>query len=388
MKNLLTVWACYMNSSEFRTPPQLIEALMKERGWTSRVLAVVLGVPEQAVSRLVTGKQAIDAETALVLEEVFGVPGERFLGLQKNYDLALARIAAKPDPDRATRAHLFSGLPIADMIKRGWIEADGVRDPKVQSELMRFFGVNRLEDIEILPHAAKKTQVNTEATPAQIAWLYRVRQLASEMLVARYSDDALKHAIGKFSALLSAAEEARKVPRILTEAGVRFVIVETLPSAKIDGVCFWLDERSPVIGVTLRFDRLDNFWFVLRHECEHVLRGHGRSAVMLDSDLDREGGGTGANIPEEERIANEAASNFCVPKIKLHAFIARKAPLFYDQDIRGFANTLGVHPGLVAGQLRHAMGQYNRFGDYLVKVRSIVMPNAITDGWGNVVPTG
>jgi len=375
------------DSDDFRTPTQLIEALMNERGWTNRVLAIVLSTTENSVSRLVTGKQPIDAELALTLEDVFRVPAERFLGLQKSYDLAKARISARPDPDRATRAHLFSGLPIADMIKRGWIVADGVRDPKVQLELMRFFGVNRLEDIEVLPHAAKKTQVSIEATPAQIAWLYRVRQLASEMLVARYSDDALRQAIGKFSALLAAPEEARKVPRILTEAGVRFVIVETLPSAKIDGVCFWLDDRSPVIGMTLRFDRIDNFWFVLRHECEHVLRGHGRAAVMLDSDLDREGAGTGAAIPEEERLANEAAANFCVPKTKLHAFIARKAPLFYDQDIRGFANTLRVHPGLVAGQLRHATMQYNRFGDHLVKVRSIVMPNAIADGWGNVVPT-
>ncbi len=375
------------DSDDFRTPTQLIEALMKERGWTNRVLATVLNTAENSVSRFVTGKQPIDAELALTLEDVFGVPAERFLGLQKSYDLAKARISARPDPDRATRAHLFSGLPIADMIKRGWIVADGVRDPKVQSELMRFFGVNRLEDIEVLPHAAKKTQVNIEATPAQIAWLYRVRQLASEMLVARYSDDALRQAIGKFSALLSAAEEARKVPRILTEAGVRFVIVETLPSAKIDGVCFWLDDRSPVIGMTMRFDRIDNFWFVLRHECEHVLRGHGRSAVMFDSDLEREGAGTGANIPEEERMANDAAANFCIPKSKLHAFIARKAPLFYDQDIRGFANTLQVHPGLVAGQLRHATGQYNRFADYLTKVRSIVIPNAIVDGWGNVTPT-
>lgn len=376
------------DSPEFRTPGQLIEALLREKGWTRTVLALVLGVDETSAGRLVADKRAVDADLALTLEEIFAVPAERFLELQKSYDLAKARISARPDPDRATRAQIFGGLPVADMIKRGWIDAEGVRDPKVQQELMRFFGVNRLEDIEVLPHAAKKTQISVEATPAQIAWLYRVKQLASEMLVARYSDDALKGAIGKFSALLSAAEEARKVPRILTEAGVRFVIVETLPTAKIDGICFWLDDRSPVIGMTMRFDRIDNFWFVLRHECEHILREHGRAAVMLDSDLDREGAGTGPNVPEEERVANEAATNFCVPKTKLHAFIARKAPLFYDADIRGFAKTLGVHPGLVAGQLRHATQQYNRFGDYLVKVRSIVVPNAIADGWGNVVPTG
>ena len=64
--------------------------------------------------------------------------------------------------------------------------------------------------------------------------------------------------------------------RILMECGIRFILVEKLPNADIDGVCFWLDEHSPVIGMTTRRDKIDNFWFVLRHECEHVLRGDGR----------------------------------------------------------------------------------------------------------------
>src|SRR5262249_10998896 len=126
-----------IDDSQFRTPSQLIEALLKERGWSNRVLAVVLGVEENWVSRLVTGKRTIDAELAVTLEEVFGIHAERFLELQKSYDLAKARIAARPDPDRSTRAHLYAGLPVAEMIKRGWINAQDVRDvAKVQSELM------------------------------------------------------------------------------------------------------------------------------------------------------------------------------------------------------------------------------------------------------------
>src|SRR3546814_19604704 len=68
-------------------------------------------------------------------------------------------------------------------------------------------------------------------------------------------------------------EAVGQVPAILTACGVRLVIVEVLPNAKIDGVCTWLDENSPVIGMSTLYDRLDNFWFVLRHEIEHVLWG-------------------------------------------------------------------------------------------------------------------
>src|SRR5665213_57693 len=206
-----------LESDDFRTPGQLLEALLKERGWSQRVLAIVLDIDETGVNRLVANKRPVDAQLALSFEEVFSVPAETFMNLQKTYDLAVARLETRPDPERMTRAYLYGGLPVAEMIKRGWIKAKDVRDPDVQSELMRFFQVNRIEDIEVLPHAAKKTQVNAVATPPQLAWLYRVKQIASGMLVARYSREALSAALIKLKQLVYSAEEARKVPRILAE---------------------------------------------------------------------------------------------------------------------------------------------------------------------------
>jgi HTH-type transcriptional regulator/antitoxin HigA len=376
---------------DFRTPGHLLEALIKERGWSQRLLAVLLEMDETGLNRIVANKRPIDAQLALNLEELFAVPAEQFLNVQKKYDLAIARIENRPDPERATRAHLFGGLPVAEMIKRGWIKAKDIRDvDAVRSELMRFFQVNRIEDIEILPHAAKKTQVNTPPTPTQLAWLYRVKQIASGMLVARYSPEAVISAISKLKQLLFAAEEARKVPRILAECGIRFLVVEALPSSKIDGVCFWLNERSPVIALSTRFDRIDNFWFVLRHELEHVIRRHGlaSSTTMLDTELEGERAGTSDNLEDEERVANEAAADFCVPKKMMDAFYSRKAAVVREADIIAFSRMIKVHPGLIAGQLRHRTGKYHLWQNHLVKIRSIVSPNAITDGWGDLAPLG
>lgn len=377
------------DSRDFRTPGQFIEALLIDRGWTKRTLAVVLAVSEATITRIVGDKQPVDGKMAVVLEEVFGVPADHFLSLQKQLDLAQARIVVHPDPGRATRALLYGDLPVAEMIKRGWIAAENVRDLKnVEAGLMRFFGVNRLDDIEILPHAAKKTEFNEPTTPAQLAWFYRVKQIASEMLVAPYSPQALKAALVKLRASMVAAEDVARVPRIMMECGVRFVIVESLTSAKIDGVCFWLNERSPVIGMSLRYDRIDNFWFVLRHEIEHVLQLHGRTKAMLDAELEGERAGTGENVAAEERIANAAAQEFCVPVESLKAFVDRKAPFFSERDLIGFARLLKVHPGIVAGQLQYKTGRYDRFRDHLAKVRALITPNAIKDGWGDVAPVG
>jgi len=374
---------------DHRTPGQYIQELLDSRGWTQRVLAIVLKVDQTGINKIVSGKKRIDAEMALSLGDVFGVPAERFLELQKTYDLAKARIITRPDPGRATRALLFGDLPVAEMIRRGWLEASDVRNvSQVETALTKFFGVKSPEEIEILPHAPKKTNLAAPVTPAQLAWIYRVKEIADEMLVAQYSAPGVREAVTKLSELLSAPELARKAPRILAECGIRFVIVETLTDAKIDGVCFWLDSASPVVAMSLRYDRIDNFWFVLRHEIEHVLRLHGRTAMMLDTELEGERAGTGTGVPDEERIANEAAADFCVPKISMEKFLARKAPFFAERDILGFSRTLGIHPGLVAGQLQHRTNRYDRFRNHLVKIRSCVAPSAIVDGWGDVAPVG
>jgi len=370
-----------------RTPGQLISTLLKERGWTKRTLAIVLGVDEATITRLVSDKRPVSADLALQLEEVLGVEADRLLTLQKDYDLQLAKIAFRSDPARAVRAQIFGSLPITEMVKRGWLP--GVENPKdvlaVEAAVAKFFDAPTVGDVEFLPHAARRTQASIDATPLQLAWLYRVKTVAAEMMVPPYSDAKGRAVIERLRSLLSAAEEARKVPRLLAEAGIRFVIVEALPSSKIDGACLWLDAMSPVIALSFRFDRIDNFWFVLRHELEHVLQHHGQVTPILDVDLD---GRTDSHVIEEERIANAAAAAFAVPPDKLSAFVARKAPFFAERDILGFASTLGVHPGLVAGQLQHRTQRYDHFRSHLVKVRSIVAPGAMIDGWGDIAPVG
>ena len=138
-----------------------------------------------------------------------------------------------------------------------------------------------------------------------------------------------------------------------------------------------------VIGMSLQHDRIDNFWFVLRHEIEHVLRGHGREEEMIDTDLDKAPDGS---TSEDELIANSAAADFCAPKDKLDSFLMRKHPFYYEKDVVAFARVHNRHPGVVIGQIRRRLGRYDYLTRYLVKVRQFVLPGSIADGWGQVVP--
>lgn len=360
-------------------PGFYIREELEARGWTQRDLAYILGTPEQAVNMILSGKRGISPEMAKALGEAFSVNPELFANLQRSYDMSRAR---NPDPGVGRRARLQSAYPVREMIKRGWLQDTDAAMLEVQ--MARFFEVANSNDIPHVEYAARKSTHHDETEPAQLAWLFRVRQIARTMVVPKYSEKALREAVPRLRALLVDPEEARHVPRVLAECGIRLVIVECLPNAKIDGVCFWLDKQSPVIGLSMRFDRIDNFWFVLRHEIEHVLRKDGQSREIIDVNVEGDAGER--DLPEEERAANEAAADFCVPQLDMDSFVARKAPFFAERDIIGFARRISVHPGLVVGQIRKRTGRWDFLARHLVKVRSHVLPGAMVDGWGVTAP--
>jgi HTH-type transcriptional regulator/antitoxin HigA len=357
-------------------PGYFIREELEARGWSQRDLAYILDCPEQAVNMIISGKRGISSEMAKALGEAFDVPPEFFANLQNAYDLAKAR---DPDPGVKRRARLQDGYPVREMIKRGWLQDTDATLLEIQ--MARFFEVSDPEAIPHIKHAAKKT-ITEQAPAPQLAWLFRVRQIAKSISMAvAYSEKKLREALGHLRQMTVDPEEIRHVPRIMMECGVRYIIVEGLPGGKIDGVCFWLDPRSPVIGMSLRFDRIDNFWLVLRHEIEHVLCGHGKIEPIIDVDVE-----TTDAADDDEKIAIAASLVFTIPQGEMASFIARKQPFFSERDLIGFARRIQVHPGIVAGQLRHQTGRFDVFHKFLVKIRQFATSGAIVDGWGQIAP--
>lgn len=369
------------NASWVMHPGFYIKEEMEARGWLQRDLAFILGCRDQVLNPLLSGKRGVSPEMAKALGKAFDVPPEFFLNLQKAYELAQAQ---EPNPGVAVRARMQTNYPVREMIRRGWIEES---DPvMLEAQLVRFFEVTNADEIPYLPHAAKKSRYEERDISApQVAWLFRVRQIAKVISVPSYSEKALRNALRQMPDLMLAPEDARHVPRILMECGVRYILVEKLPNAAIDGVCFWLG-GSPVIGMSMKRDTIDNFWFVLRHEIEHVLQKHGLQEEIIDVDLSGENAGVGPSLSDDERVANAAASNFCVPSDKIDSFMKRKHPFYYEKDVVALARIVARHPGIVVGQMQHRMNNYSYLTRHLAKIRQFVIPGAITDGWGQVVP--
>ena len=266
-------------------PGECLKLELKERGWTQHELAEVIGRPTKTISQIISGKLGITPETAMQLAQAFGTTAEYWLNQQARYQLG--QIEQDKYGDIKRRADLYGRFPIKDMIKRNWISA-GVNIDELEQSVRDFFGTDAANDECAFLFAAKQNAkaYGQEISQVNKAWLQRVKNLARVQVTSgRFSRASAQQAVEHLSALLLSPEEIRHVPRILSEAGIRFVIVETLPNSKLDAACFWLGDDSPVIGMSLRYDRIDNFWFTLRHEMEHVIQGDGRDGVILEKDI-------------------------------------------------------------------------------------------------------
>ena len=359
--------------AEVFPPGDLIREELDARGWTQTDLAEILGRPMRVVSEVLAGKKAITPETAQGLGEAFGVGAQFWLNMESAYRLHVYRTKSDSTNTVTRRAALFAKAPIKDMLKRGWIEPSENIDV-LEKQIDEFFSAP-------LTAAARKSAPYDETTVAQRAWLYRARRLAAGSATAKYSKKKLIAGLDDLRALMVEPEEVRHVPRLLAELGVRFLVVEHLPHTKIDGACVWIGS-SPVVVLSMRYDRIDSFWFTLAHEIGHVVNN---DKFSLDVDLiskepDRD-------KPKHEIKADEFASELLVPEDELDDFVARVYPLYSKKKIDGFAARIGVHPGIVVGQLHYRDKiSYSHSREKLVKVRDLLADSSLVDGWGHIAP--
>jgi len=367
--------------AEVFPPGDFIREELEARSWTQADLAMVLGRPLRTVNLIINGKKAITAETARELGEAFDTGAEVWLNLESMYRLSTAR-----DPAGAVRrrAHLYEVAPVKDMEQRHWIRpTSSVKE--LEAELKRFFEVSSLKKRPPMAVAARASGQTVEGlTPAQVAWCRRALQLATAIQAKRFSKAGVRRVIEGLRSFMAHPQEARNVPRALESEGIRLVVVEHLPGTKIDGAALWLNDRAPVVALSLRFDRIDHFWFTLIHELAHILHQHTQD--FLDLDLLRArsvGAGQGEAMEEQ---ANRTATQVLIPQRDLDSFIMRVKPYYSKDRIIQFAHRVGVHPGIVVGQLqyRREIGYYaNR--EMLVGVRENLVSVALTDGWGHIV---
>lgn len=365
--------------AEVFPPGDFIREELEAREWTQADFAKILGRPLPAVNELITGKKAITPETARALGDAFGTGAEFWMNLESAYRLSLAETT---DQDVGRRAQLYSSVPVGNIIKRGWLQScDDTNE--LERSVYDFYGVKSLKEIESRHcMAARKSTSYSKTSAEEWAWWCRARQMAESISVGRYTKNALKaEGLKELHKLIVSDQEARKIPKLLADFGVRLVIVKGLPKMRVDGAAFWVKDK-PVIALSLRLDRIDSVWFTLAHEICHVLE---EDEPGLDIDLVGKDRMPTDQKPPMERAADLFASNFLIPKNEIDNFVARVKPLYSKVKIMQFASRIGVHPGIVVGQLQHRREiGWGHSREMLVGVKDVLTSTAYTDGWGSI----
>lgn len=373
--------------AEIFPPGDFIEEELEARGWSQIELSEILGRTPAFVNELIKAKRGVTPETAKALGNAFGTSAQYWMNLETGYQLWRSK---SEDNSIARRARLYQFAPIKEMAKRHWIEPTQNVDI-LEQQVLKFFGVTSFDEAEVLPHAARKSTSYRDVTPSQRAWLRRANALGMAVTAKPLTKGSLDEGFGRLRQLLHSAEAIRQIPCVLSDMGIRFVVVEALPQTRIDGACIWLDKHMPVVALSLRYDRIDAFWFSLIHELGHVKNGDGVNKFFLDTDLvSDQSGEKKANHPSEsmELRANAFASEFLAPKAEMDDFVARTAPLFHGPKIIRFAKRIKVHPGIILGQLHHRKQiSYSQNRKMLEKVKHIITESALTDGWGSFPPS-
>lgn len=367
-------------------PGEDVREELEARGWTQLDLAAIIDRPASVVNDIISGRRSITAETAALLGRAFNTSAQFWLNLQAAYNLAMTD--AKSDDAVERRRRLYEKAPMRDILRRGWIENSSNIDI-LEQQLCQILEIDNIDSEVKIRHAARKSTTYDTTSSAQIVWLMRAKHLAKTLTVEnRFSLRTMNRLLRELALLREYAEDIHNIPRLLSRYGIRFLVVEHLPKSKIDGACFWLNKQSPVIVLSMRYDRIDYFWFSLAHELGHVRNKDGILNPIIDTDLvgDEE---VPAHVkPMMEKKADMFAIDYLMDQEALTDFINRHDPIYSKRDIIGFARTVCVHPGIVVGQM-HPRGRnvipFTHFRAMLEKIRSIITESALTDGWGYTI---
>ena len=333
-------------------PPDPVDAIlfrMDQEGLTRKDLAAYIG-SQSKVSEVLNRKRSLSLNMIRNLHEGLGIPADVLL---QEPGTVLTR---------STRDH--RSYPFTELFKRGYF-------PNWDGSLQRAkdYAEELLNNLFALVGDAAPQSVycrrarNEIDSYALAAWHARALTLAQDHDLPPYDPNALSETF--FNKVVRASyfsEGPSLVPRLLNEAGIHFVLLDHLPQTYLDGACFLSPAGRPVIGMTLRYDRLDNFWFTLAHELAHVrLHLHDRSVAFFD-DIDH---APSSDDDPREAEANEFARNLLIPDRVWQSERQTLLQPGQERDILALAQRCEIAPAIIAGRLRWEKNDYTVYSDLI-----------------------
>ena len=341
-------------------PTEAIRFRMEQEGLTQQDLVPFIG-SKSRVSEVLAGRRRLTLPMIRELSTGLGIP----LRVLIQPDVAPRSISG------AAMVRDWKRFPLREMAKRGYFGTLGnLRAIRGSGEtLIRQF----LAPLESRGHpmlAKQSHHIRSDQVSEQyalFAWSARViRQALASGPAEGYRpgivDDEFMRQVARLSWSAQGPILARE---FLSRHGISLIIERHLPKTYLDGAALLLDLGHPVIGMTLRYDRLDNFWHCLMHELAHLRLHLLSEGVAFYDDLDPLEAEGDARETEADELAREAL-------VPLKIWKASAASTVRSPDAAiSLARRLNVHPSVVAGRMRYEARDFTILSSLLGHVREV-----------------
>lgn len=333
-------------------PISAIKFRMEEKGLKQIDLAPYFGTKSR-VSEVLSGKRPLTVSMIKSLSIGLGIAPQTLLGMESESEFT----------ERASNQEInWAKFPIKEMISRGWIKDTA---SKAKSEVEGYVKEFIQQVGGTTASAAfRRTLTGDAYSPSTqyklYAWVSRVVQKAREKdSIPQYDSSVIDKDFLKGLAQLSWSEFGPKLAiEYLETHGICVVIEPALKGTSVDGAALKDSNGRPIIALSLRLDRLDNFWFTLLHEVVHIWKHIDSDKTFVD---DLEHGAESTDKFEAE--ANRIARDTLIPRTVWKRSQAYLNP--NSKNIEDLSRNLRIHPSIIAGRLRKETGKYNQFSNLI-----------------------
>jgi HTH-type transcriptional regulator/antitoxin HigA len=319
------------------TPLEAIEFAMDQQGLTRRDLEPFMG-SKGVVSEVMAGKRRLSLDMIHALHAGLGIPLDTL---------------AQEMPLQA-QALDVSTLPIKEMKARGWINPGSKTE--IEAAVCQWLDECGIGEAPLAYAARSSMRLGARGDEsAMLAWVCGLKAIAAkETLPVKFDRAALCSDFLRGLVVLSRDPRGPVLARdYLAMAGIHLVIERHFAKTYMDGAALLEPEGTAVIGMSLRYDRIDNFWFTLLHEVAHLTLGHVEPGSFVIDDLEAR------SQDARERDADALAMESLIPS---EAWKAVPSPVYTTPKfVYGMAEKLGIHPAIVAGRVRHETRNYRLF---------------------------
>lgn len=292
------------------------------------------------VSEILSHKRSLTIPMMRNLESGLGIP---------------AKILLKESNELNTEVNNFwSKFPLKEMEKRKYFGDKTLKNSNAKELIDDFF--RPVGSYDLFSGMLRKTYYRSKNPVNKYAlaiWsAYVIKKANTIKYPTTFKKGSVNPEFMRKIAKLSVDSEGPLLARdLLKEHGIGLVAERHFPNTYLDAITTMTNKDHPVIGLTIRHDRLDNFWFTLMHELAHVALHFDNPINLFYDDLDDKDASS-----NEEKAADKHADEALIPESKWVNSPARLIPS--PIAAQSLARELGIHLAIVAGKMRHENARY------------------------------